>query len=258
MTNLIRSKFLSSTLFSFSIPFTLTFKYRKFSSKNDINKKVSICKIKSVNHYINLNQSLTQSQLLEDNRGKAGAYMWTNLKNGNTYIGSSVNLTPRLLKYLNENALRKNKMLISLAILKHSIENFSLDILEYCAAKDVIQREQYYLDTYKPTYNILKIAGSSLGYVHNETSLAKMNLRMVSEATLNKMKLRKQSEQTKDKIRKVIGISVKVLNIDKEEITIYASKKEAGLHLNTNDTTIGRYIRSGKLLFDKYLITEAG
>jgi len=147
-------------------------------------------------------------------------------------------------------------MLISLAILKYNIVNFSLDILEYCSSKNVIQREQYYLDTYKPIYNILKIAGSSLGYVHNETSLAKMSLRIVSEATLNKMKERKQSEQTKDKIRKAIGIPVKVLNIDKEEIIIYASKKEAGLYLNTNDTTIGRYIRSGKLLFDKYLITE--
>jgi len=230
--------------------------YRKFSSKKDINKKASICNIKSANHYINLNQPLIQSQLLEDNRGKAGVYMWTNLKNGNTYIGSSVNLSPRLLKYLNENALRKNKMLISLAIIKHSIENFSLYILEYCSSKDVIEREQYYLDTYKPIYNILKTAGSSLGYVHNETSLSKMSLRVVSKATLNKMKQRKQSEQTKDKIRKAIGIPVKGLNMDKEEITIYASKKEAGLHLDTNDTTIGRYIRSGKLLFDKYLITE--
>ena len=45
------------------------------------------------------------------------------------------------------------------------------------------------------------------------------------------MKQRKQSEQTKDKIIKAIGIPLKVLNIDKEEITIYASKKEAGLHL---------------------------
>lgn len=258
MTNLIRSKLFSSSFFSFGIPFTLTFIYRKFSSKKDINKKVSICKIKSANHYINLNQPLIQSQLLEDNRGKAGIYMWTNLKNGNTYIGSSVNLSPRLLKYLNENALRKNKMLISLAILKHSIENFSLDILEYCSAKDVIQREQYYLDTYKPIYNILKIAGSSLGYVHNETSLAKMNSHVASEATLNKMRQRKQSEQTKDKIRKIIGIPVKVLNKDKEEIIIYTSKREAGLHLNVNETTIGRYIKSGKLLFDKYLITEVG
>ena len=48
---------------------------RLFSSKNDINKKVSICKIKSANNYMNLNQYLTKSQLLEDNRGKAGVYL---------------------------------------------------------------------------------------------------------------------------------------------------------------------------------------
>jgi hypothetical protein len=149
-------------------------------------------------------------------------------------------------------------MLINLAILKHNLENFSLDILEYCSPKDVIKREQYYLDTYKPVYNILKIAGSYLGYIHNETSLAKMSSRIMSEVTLNKMKQRKQSEETKDKIRKAIGIPVKIIDIDKEEITIYASKKEAGLHLNTYDTRIGCYIRSGKLLFNKYLITEVG
>jgi group I intron endonuclease len=62
-------------------------------------------------------------------------------------------------------------MLISLAIIKYNFENFSLDILEYCSVEDVIEREQYYLDTYKPKYNILKPAGSSLGYVHNESSL---------------------------------------------------------------------------------------
>ena len=223
----------------------IKFYARFFSSKNDINKKVAICKIKFVNHYINLNQSLTRSQLLKDNIGKAGIYMWTNLKNGNTYIGSSVNLSSRLLKYLNENALRKNKMRISLAILKHNLENFSLDILEYCSPKDVIKREQYYLDIYKPIYNTLKIAGSSSGYVHNETSLAKMRSRVVSE-------------QTRNKIRKARGIPVKVINIDNKKITIYASKREAGLYLNTNGTTIEHYIRSGRLLFGKYLITKVG
>ena len=253
MSKITQSKFFSSV--PFSLTKTLAF---KFSSKNYTSKKVPISNIKSANHYINLNQPLIKSQLLEDNRGKAGVYMWTNLKNGNTYIGSSVNLSARLLKYLNENALRRNNMLINLAILKYSIENFSLDILEYCSAKDVIQKEQHYLNTYKPIYNILKTAGSSFGYIHNEISLTKMNLRVASEATLNKMRQRKQSELTKNKIRKSIGISVKVLDIEKQEIRTYGSKKEAGLYLNTYDTTIGRYIRSGKLLFDKYLITEVG
>ena len=45
------------------------------------------------------------------------------LNNGNTYIRSYINLSPRLLKYLNENALRKNKMLISLVIFKYNFEN---------------------------------------------------------------------------------------------------------------------------------------
>jgi hypothetical protein len=53
----------------------IKFYVRFSSSKKDINKKISMYKIKSANHYINLNESLTQSQLLEDNRGKAGVYM---------------------------------------------------------------------------------------------------------------------------------------------------------------------------------------
>ena len=172
--------------------------------------------------------------------------VWTNLKNGKTYIGYSSNLSPRFLKYFNENALRKNKMLISLAIIKYNFENFSLDTLEYCSVEDVIEREQYYLDTYKPKYNILKPAGSSLGYVHNESSLAKIRTRVVPEATLNKMRSRVQSEQTKAKISKAIGIPIKVIDVNNEEITLYSSKKEAGKYLGTSDSTIGRYIRSGK------------
>jgi hypothetical protein len=67
------------------------------------------------------------------------------------------------------------------------------------------------------------------------------------------MRSRVVNEQTKDKIRKAMGISVKVINIDNKKITIYPSKKEAALYLNTSNTTIGSYIRSGKLLFGKYL-----
>jgi group I intron endonuclease len=116
-------------------------------------------------------------------------------------------------------------MLICLALLKYNIENFSLGILEYCSRDDVIKREQHYLDIYKPKYNILKIAGSSLGYKHTEGSLSKLRSRVVSEATLEKMTNRVQTEETKLKISHAIGISVKVIDVTKEEITIYSSKK---------------------------------
>lgn len=38
-----------------------------------------------------------------------------------------------------------------------------MTILEYCDKSDLLLREQYYFDKYNPQYNILKIAGSSLG-----------------------------------------------------------------------------------------------
>ena len=59
-------------------------------------------------------------------------------------------------------------MLINKAILKYGYINFKLEILEYCDPNDVIKREQYYLDSLKPEYNILQVAGSSLGHKHKD------------------------------------------------------------------------------------------
>jgi group I intron endonuclease len=52
--------------------------------------------------------------------------------------------------------------------------NFTLEILEYCDSSDAIKREQYYLDLFKPEYNILSIAGSRLGLKHTEETKAKL------------------------------------------------------------------------------------
>lgn len=67
----------------------------------------------------------------------------------------------------------------------------TLEILEYCDSKYVISREQYYIDLLKPKYNILKIAGSSLGYKHSEETRAKISVagkgKTLSELTKAKM-----------------------------------------------------------------------
>jgi len=78
-------------------------------------------------------------------------------------------------------------MLINLALLKYNLENFKLEILEYCPLELTLSREQYYLDLLKPEYNILKIAGSSKGYTHTPESKAKYSSRTISEQTLKKM-----------------------------------------------------------------------
>ena len=61
---------------------------------------------------------------------------------------------------------------------------FRLDILEYCERSECIKREQFYIDTLNPYYNICTNAGSSLGRVTTDTTQIK--LRMARMALLYK------------------------------------------------------------------------
>jgi group I intron endonuclease len=116
-----------------------------------------------------------KESIVKENRNKSGVYRWINNTNGNSYVGSSVNLSKRLLEYLNTNYLLRHKnMSINKALVKYGYSDFSLLILEYCEPDLCIEREQYYIDLYKPEYNILKLAGSSIGYTHTEETLAKL------------------------------------------------------------------------------------
>ena len=122
---------------------------------------------------IYLNADINKKEIIKENNKKSGVYRWTNLNTGFTYVGSSVNLSKRFTSYYSYSFLAKNNMVIYKALLKHGYSNFKLEILEYCAPKECIEREQYYLDSLKPEYNIFKIAGSSLGHKHTEETLAK-------------------------------------------------------------------------------------
>ncbi len=76
-------------------------------------------------------------------------------------------------------------MIIPKALLNYGYSEFRFDILEYCNKEEVIARvsaapalkpaslEQYYLDLLNPEYNILKIAGSSLGHKHTSDTIEK-------------------------------------------------------------------------------------
>jgi group I intron endonuclease len=81
-------------------------------------------------------------------------------------------------------------MAIYKAISKYGLENFTLEILEYCSKDTTIEKEQYYLDKLQPEYNLLKKAGSIFGFKHSLSSRKKMSElalgRVVSEeARLN-------------------------------------------------------------------------
>jgi group I intron endonuclease len=100
---------------------------------------------------------------MKDNKNKSGIYRWTNRITGKFYIGSAVNLTKRLRFYYSsksiENSLLIKRSYIYTSILKYGYSKFSLEIIEYCDLSILLQREQYYLDTLKPEYNIRKKVG---------------------------------------------------------------------------------------------------
>lgn len=76
------------------------------------------------------------------------------------YIGSSINLGPRLLDYMQPAYLdsRASSPVIR-AIVKYGYSKFCFIILETCLLELVLEREQFWLIFLKPEYNISPTAG---------------------------------------------------------------------------------------------------
>lgn len=111
-----------------------------------------------------VNADTDKKLILDENKNKSGNYRLTNKLNGNFYIGSSINLKQRYLNYFYISYIKKRQnLIISRALIDYGNSNFSLEILEYCDKTILLKREQYYFNFLNPPYNILKIAGSSLG-----------------------------------------------------------------------------------------------
>ena len=133
-------------------------------------------------------------EILEENKGKTAIYMWVNKINGKRYIGSAKDLKRRLQIYYSYKRLQ-TPMLINKALLKYGYASFSLIVLEYCSPEVLVQREQYWLDTLLPEYNILSNAYSSLGFKHDEETLNKIKAQNNHFCFLEKLTVRKQEKQ---------------------------------------------------------------
>ena len=177
--------------------------------------------------------------IYKENLKKAGIYRWTNLTNGKIYIGSSSNLGKRFSGYFSFNFLTresfKTKSLIYTAILKYDYSNFKLDVLEYCDLAELLVREQYYLDLYSPEYNILKTAGSSLGFKHSEETLLKFKLRELSKEHLEF--LRKSGTANLMKFNKNKRLKVAVHDFVSDSTETYASIDEASKAIKVDTKT---------------------
>lgn len=163
-----------------------------------------------------------------ENKGKSGIYRMINLTNNKVYVGSSVNLGRRFSSYYSFKYIDRWKTsIICKALIKYGYAKFTLEVLEYCPVENLLEREQYYLDLLKPKYNILKIAGSTLGYKHSEETIAKFKLRRHTEDTLEKFRSKTFSDETRAKISAANGSKVSVVDTLTNNNTIYDSIRKA-------------------------------
>jgi len=79
------------------------------------------------------NSDTEKLQVYLDNKEKSGIYLWKNLLDGKTYVGSAVDLRKRFFQYYSLRYLAyevcNSSMYIYKAILKHGHSNFRLEIL---------------------------------------------------------------------------------------------------------------------------------
>ena len=91
-----------------------------------------------------------------------GIYQIESFINGKIYIGSSIKMSRRVIKQhfaRLKNGDHHNTYLQN-HVNKYGIKDLWADVIEFCPETDLIEREQYYIDTLKPAFNINKIAGS--------------------------------------------------------------------------------------------------
>ena len=130
----------------------------------------------------------------------SGVYWIKNLVNHHVYIGSSKNVKERWRKHIK--LLEKNKhhsIHLQRAWNKYEEDNFVFEILEKVEnKKNLIEREQIYLDIFKPEYNIYIIAGSASGTKLSSERKEKIKQQVGKENNPNSKLTQKQINEIRE------------------------------------------------------------
>lgn len=107
---------------------------------------------------------------------KIGIYCIENKINKKKYIGSSKDVYKRKNRHFSElKNLKHKNVKLQRSYNKHGKDNFIFYVIEFVKNEnELIIREQHYIDSIKPEYNINLIANSSLGVKRSEETKEKV------------------------------------------------------------------------------------
>ena len=132
-------------------------------------------------------------------KGVSGVYLMTCLANGKIYIGSSVDIVKRYHEHMSglRNGRHHSRYMMR-SWVKYGDEQFTFSVLETCHESKVLEREQWYLDTFRPYdptigFNNSQTAESNAGFKMSEESKER-----IRQSAKNKPPM---TERTKEGIR---------------------------------------------------------
>ena len=213
-------------------------------------------------YYPKLNRNIIGT----DNRKRVVIYQWTNLINGDIYIGSASTGSTRLLSYFNPSVLMRNLPIYN-SLRKYGHNNFCLAILEdlgslqQISKKVILEREQYYLDILFTKYldrklNLSPTAGTTLGFKHNSIFRLKRkgNLNTMFGKTFSPEFISMQTRDKKGVNNPMFGIKKSPTTIAKLQKLVYVYETET-LNLIGIFSTVEciKHFKMGNDTLTKYL-----
>lgn len=133
--------------------------------------------------------------------GKSGVYYIKNKKTGELYVGASIDIERRIkaqFEKLRNKKSKNSRMQQSYNI--HGKDNFEHGVLEVCS-KNVMQREKFYMEKLKPSFNINSgggTPGKKMPLPQYKKMIAALSGRVFSKEHCEKISVaRKEQEKSK-------------------------------------------------------------
>lgn len=182
-----------------------------------------------------------------------GIYKIANGKNGSFYIGASVHIERRFREHRIKSKRRGCKLL-SRAIRKYGLQNFTLTVLEECDKSLLVEREMHWIASLKPRYNISLGPGrlglevpmearrklSAIGKAQWNAKSKEERELIVRNQLIGPAKGHDVSPETRDKIRiKLVGRKLPADHCNNISAAL-KGKPRANRHFNKGVAQIGR------------------
>jgi group I intron endonuclease len=147
----------------------------------------------------------------------SGIYEIRNIRNGHCYIGSSVNIEGRWNRHIRDLGRGKHhSTYLQRAWIKYGKDSFKFFVLESCSIWLLTTREQYFIDSISPEYNIYPMAGSPLGVKHSDQARANMSAAKRKMSAETRAKISMAARNISDDTRRKMSESKKNRTFSKE------------------------------------------